>query len=349
MKKLLIVSGNSLHTVNYVKLIEGYFDEVLVVTNKAMEGMPCRQIEMDFSLRNPLKLLPGIKKLKQVIADFKPDIIHLQQAATHSYMAVKAAKGLKIPIVLTPWGSDILLTPKRGAIFNYMVKTILNRANYITSFGQHFADAMIRLMPHKKLDIAFVKWGIDTVSVVYGPKQNIIYSNRLHSPLYRIDKIIKAYAALTPAEKTEWKLLIAGSGPETDNLKALSTQLGLSSNVEFCGWLTKEQNFENYRKSKIYVSIPISDSMPISVQEAMLHGCLPVLSNLPANTELTLPPAFGIIVGNVDSAFLSDVLNLDSSSLVKHNAAQIRVSAAFNVSRAGFIKVYEKALSNLAV
>lgn len=345
MKKLLVVSGNSVHTVNYIKLIDGYFDEVLVVTNKAMEGLDCRQIEMDFSLRNPLKLIPGIKKIKQAIEGFQPSVIHLQQAATHSYMAVKAAKGLGIPIVLTPWGSDILLNPKRGIIFRQMVKTILNEADYITSFGQHFGKAMVELMPHKRLNIDYVRWGIDTEKAIIGPKENIIYSNRLHNSLYRIDKIIEAYAALPASELEKWRLLIAGVGTETDNLKALCNHLGVTDRVEFCGWLTREQNFENYSKSKIYVSIPLSDSMPISVQECMLHGCLPVLSNLAANREITQKPGFAVIVEDVNKPFLSDVINLDIETLVKNNAQQIKNTAAFTVSRAGFLKVYDKALN----
>lgn len=345
MKKLLVVSGNSVHTVNYLKLIAGYFDEVLVLTNKAMDGLDCRQIEMDFSLRNPLKLIPGIKKLKQVIEEFQPSVIHLQQAATHSYMAVKAAKGFDIPIVLTPWGSDILLNPKRGIIFRQMVKTILNEVDYITSFGQHFGKAMIELMPHKKLNIDYVRWGIDTEKAIIGPKENIIYSNRLHNPLYRIDKIIGAFAALPNEELQKWRLLIAGIGTDTDKLKALCTELCIADKVEFCGWLTREQNFENYSKSKIYVSIPISDSMPISVQESMLHGCLPVLSNLPANKEITQAPGYGVIVEDVDTPFLSDVINWDIEALVKDNPQQIKNTAAFVVSRAGFLKVYDKALN----
>ncbi len=345
MKKLLVVSGNSVHTVNYLKLIAGYFDEVLVITNKAMTGLDCKQIEMDFSLRNPLKLIPGIKKIKQVIEDFNPSIIHLQQAATHSYMAVKAAKGFDIPIVLTPWGSDILLNPKRGIVFRQMVKTILNDADYITSFGQHFGKAMIELMPHKKLNIDYVRWGIDTEKAIIGPKENIIYSNRLHNSLYRIDKIIEAFAALPLEDKQKWKLLIAGVGPETDYLKNLCDKLGIANRVEFCGWLTREQNFENYRKSKIYVSIPMSDSMPISLQEAMLHGCLPVVSNLPANREITQAPGYAVIVEDINRPFLSDVVNLDITALVQNNAQQIKNTAALEVSRAGFLKVYDKALN----
>ncbi|UPT66163.1 MAG: glycosyltransferase family 4 protein [Sphingobacteriales bacterium JAD_PAG50586_3] len=345
MKKLLVVSGNSVHTVNYIKLIDGYFDEVLVITNKAMEGLDCTQVEMDFSLRNPLKLVPGIKKIRQVIHDFNPTVIHLQQAATHAYMAVKAAKGSNIPIVLTPWGSDILLNPKRGIIFRQMVKTILNESDYITSFGQHFGKAMIELMPHKKLDISYVRWGIDTEKAIIGPKENIIYSNRLHNPLYRVDKIIEAYAALPKEEISKWKLLVAGTGTETEYLKELCNKLGIADKVEFCGWISREQNFENYRKSKIYVSIPISDSMPISLQEAMLHGCLPVLSDLPANREITQAPGYGVIVEDVNKPFLSDVINWDIDVLVKDNTQQIKNVAALAVSRAGFLRVYDKALN----
>jgi hypothetical protein len=50
-------------------------------------------------------------------------------------------------------------------------------------------------------------------------------------------------------------------------------------------------------------------------------------------------------VEDVDTPFLSDVINWDIEALVKDNPQQINNTAAFVVSRAGFLKVYDKALN----
>jgi len=56
----------------------------------------------------------------------------------------------------------------------------------------------------------------------------------------------------------------------------------------------------------VFVSVPRSDATSISLLEAMGHGCLPVLSNLPANGEWVIDGLNGRIVE--DLSCLSSVL-----------------------------------------
>ena len=43
--------------------------------------------------------------------------------------------------------------------------------------------------------------------------------------------------------------------------------------------------FNYYRKCGYYISVPKSDSTSVSLLEAMSYGCIPIVSNIPANTE----------------------------------------------------------------
>ena len=45
-----------------------------------------------------------------------------------------------------------------------------------------------------------------------------------------------------------------------------------------------------------YISLPRSDSVSVSVLEAMAHGCVPILSDLPANRELVQHGRNGVIL-----------------------------------------------------
>lgn len=339
MKKLLIVGTNSVHTLNHIKLVEDWFDSILVVTNKPMDGLKHKQEVVDFSLRNPIKLLSGIKIIRALIDEFQPTVIHLQQAGTHAYMSVKAAKGLNIPIILSPWGSDILLSPKRGMMFRLMVKEIISAATYITSVSHNMAEVMRGLLPNKQLDVSIIRWAIDTDNIISAQKENIVYSNRLHEPLYRIDSILKAFAKLD----SSWQLVIAGTGSLTNELKELAVALGIADRVSFIGWIDKATNFKNYAKARIYVSIPISDGMPVSVQEAMLHGCLPVLSDIAANHELVKNGVNGIIVDDVYTDFLNPAIKQDIDKMVSGNPDLIKEFASVEVCRKAHINLYQKA------
>ena len=109
-----------------------------------------------------------------------------------------------------------------------------------------------------KLNILIANFGIgiDTQQL---PKENIIYSNRLHFPLYRIDQVIKSFNLFSKTDQGNYfKLIIAATGAETEELRTLVKTLGIEDKVEFAGWVNKEKNAEYYAKAKIYVSIHVS-------------------------------------------------------------------------------------------
>lgn len=99
-------------------------------------------------------------------------------------------------------------------------------------------------------------------------------------------------------------MIIAATGEETDALKLLVEQLGINEQVQFAGWVNKVQNAEFYSNAKIFVSIPESDATAISLLEAMAYGCVPVLSDLPANREWIEDGKNGIIINLLKKTFL---------------------------------------------
>jgi hypothetical protein len=120
MKKLLLIGSNTgnAHLKNYLELIRDYFDEVLVVSDYPVEYAPSKSVS--FSLKNPLKIRNSIQKLRQIIHDYNPSIIHVHQANSYAFIAGKANNGIT-PLVLTAWGSDVLLLPKRSIIHRWLV------------------------------------------------------------------------------------------------------------------------------------------------------------------------------------------------------------------------------------
>jgi glycosyltransferase involved in cell wall biosynthesis len=55
-----------------------------------------------------------------------------------------------------------------------------------------------------------------------------------------------------------------------------------------------------YRRSAIFVSVPESDGTSVSLLESMGAGCLPVLSDLPANREWVHDGVDGLLVDDLD-------------------------------------------------
>lgn len=343
--KLLTVGTNIIHLKNFHDLINTSEIDVLFITDQISNKFPYdRIITVPFSIRNPFNIPKSIYLTRKIIRDFKPDIIHIHQASSHAFLTLYAAKIFSVPTIVTAWGSDILLVPDMGLLYKKMVKYILNHAKFYTSDSLYLAAQMRKLVPGRSLDITLVNYGIDDLSGSH-QKENIFYSNRLHKKLYRIDKIIIAFEKFMMIHKNEnWRLVIAGEGPETDDLKQLAINLKISYAIEFTGWLDNTSNQDFYKRSRFFISIPESDATSISLLEAMSAGCIPIVSKIPANEEWINDGENGVITNNLDENFLSNGLNIDSDKANILNKKIISENALKNINRKKFMALYEKVM-----
>jgi glycosyltransferase involved in cell wall biosynthesis len=341
MRKLLLISSNTIHTYKYLQLVEDYFDEVLLITNEKSNVYDYPTVELNFNLKIKT-IFSTVKEIKKQIELFQPSIIHIHQANSYAFFALLACRKSFIPTVLTAWGSDVLLLPKSNFLLKKMVQFNLRNADFLTSDSIYMAQEMEKIAPLKNR-IIIANFGID-VTPTNCEKENIVYSNRLHKKLYRVDKIIEAFSLFYTNNNTDWKLVIAATGTETETLKIKAAELNLEHAIEFVGWIQKEDNEQWYSKAKIWVSIPESDATSISLLEAMACGCIPVVSDLPANREWIQSGLNGIIVNDLESDFISDALKLNLAEAINMNKNRIEKDGTKASNRIKFIQLYQTIL-----
>jgi len=340
MKKLLIIGSNSIHVYNYINLVKDYFDEIILITNKKREGTDVKTIELDFHLKLSSRV-KTVAKIKNLIQEYAPSIIHIHQVNSYAYYSLLAARKSSVPKILTAWGSDILLSPKKNCLLKKMVQFNLRHADFFTSDSEFMAEEMRSLLPKRKLDILIANFGIEIIEKDL-LKENIIYSNRLHKKLYQIESVINAFKLfLENSIDKSWKLVIAATGEETDNLKSMVEHLNLKGNVEFVGWVDQDKNVEYYSKARLFVSIPESDATSISLLEAMAYGCIPVLSDLPANREWIDDGKNGIIVNSPSENIFDRALKLNMSEVASINKRIITEKGTKVANKKKFIQLYD--------
>ncbi len=295
--KLLLIGSASVHTHRYLAGIAPHVSEVHLASNGPLPpryhaANLGRVLQVDFSL----KALGTAGRLERLIDEIKPDIVHVHQANSVAWHTRRALAGRQLPWVLTTWGSDVLLLPQQNALMKKMVAANLAAASAVTSDSLHMAAVCRQLAAVARMDV--LNFGMDALPPPpdIAAKPLSVLSCRLHKPLYRIDAILRAWAQVeADAALAGWQLTVAASGDETANLQALAQQLGLQR-VVFTGFVAPEVLAQHYRDARVFVSVPMSDATSISLLEAMGHGCLPVLSNLPANLEWVLDGVNGAIV-----------------------------------------------------
>lgn len=346
--KVLLVGTRSVHIRNFVSLISGEIRELMVMSDNQDPGLSDVQTAIvEFSIRNPLRIRNSVSHIEKVIREFSPDVIHVHQAGTHAYLAIRANRQTGAPVVVTAWGSDILKVPDMGRMYRKMVKYILTRADYLTADSEFLARRMRAIAGDSEREILVANYGVDPDEADIA-KEKIIYSNRLHKPLYRIDRIIRYFADFRRATGDKsWKLIIAGEGSETGKLRKIARDENVELDTGFTGWLDKDYNHAYYMRSRIFVSIPSTDATSVSLLEAMSCGCIPVVSDLPSNREWILDGINGIIEQPRGENPFHRALEIPGEEAMRINRSLIRKKATREISREQFTTLYKKATDRL--
>ncbi|MDF0604370.1 glycosyltransferase family 4 protein [Neisseriaceae bacterium TC5R-5] len=301
IQKVLIVGSASVHTWRYLNGIAPHVAELYLASNEgpSPEQRPPNLVAslcVDFRLT----ALRTATILRSWIEQIEPQLIHIHQANSVAWHTCRAASSMGIPILLTTWGSDVLLLPQRSWLMRQLVRSNLLAADAITADSLYLA-AKVRELAGEVCQIHLLNYGIDSLPV-HTPVSNKPYkvlSCRLHKPLYRIDAILHAWQRVELSEQfAHWSLTIAANGSETAALQQLAAALQLRR-VTFTGFVSSQALAELYAESRVFVSVPTSDATSISLLEALGHGCLPLLSNLPANGEWVIDGLNGCIAEDI--------------------------------------------------
>jgi glycosyltransferase involved in cell wall biosynthesis len=232
----------------------------------------------------------------------RPDWVHAHYLTSHGTLAWLATAMLGAPgrLVGSAWGSDVLLTPQRSALQRGLIGRVLRACVLSTSDSAHMAQRMRELGAGEVMCFPF---GLEALPPLPAHKDDaLFFANRGLEAIYAPQRVLEAFAAVAAAWP-QARLVVANDGSLLATLQAQAQRLGLQQQVNFVGRLDAATQADHYARARWYLSLPQSDSVSVSVLEAMAHGCIPLLSDLPANHELVRSGDNGLILA--DGAALS--------------------------------------------
>lgn len=225
--------------------------------------------------------LPRVRALARAL---QPDLVHGHYLTSYGFWA--ASLGQR-PLVLSAWGSDVLVSPRESRLVRALTGWTLRRADLVTADSQDMLEAIAAYRPRAALHQ--VLWGVDTakfVAVHKAPSPLRLVSLRNWEPNYRIDLVLHAVAQLRerrPALPVE--LHLCGGGPLEASLRALADTLGLQGVVHWHGRVDEDRLAEIVRHAHLALSVPESDATSVALLEAMAAGLAVIVSDLPANRQ----------------------------------------------------------------
>lgn len=297
---VMVLGSASIHVARFVRGLLAAGERVVVATHGALslQAHPAllEQVDVDLSVLSR----SAQRRLRALIAQWRPRVVHAHQANSVAWHAVRAGRATGVPVVVTLWGSDVLSLPQHGPLYRWMVRHALRGAAAWTADARHLLDAAAAAAPGGPALREWIPIGIDDAPPMPElVREHRLLSCRLHKPLYRVDAIVRAFAEIAPRHPG-WTLEVAASGEQTVALRALAAERGLGGRVEFTGHLSPDDLARAYRRSAIFVSVPQTDGTSVSLLEAMAAGCLPVLSDLPANREWVQDGPHGRLVASME-------------------------------------------------
>jgi len=272
------------------------------------------------------------KKLEKIVKHQKPDVIHLHNIFSHfSASIIFAIKKYNIPIVLTLHDyklfcpnykffskSNICFDCLKSKNYSSCIRKKCIKDSYVKSFvgyleGKYNKDFLkiaekidLFLAPSLFIKKKAIEWGIPKEKVIHLPnfiegnhtdKKNkkqsnyFLYFGRL-SEEKGVELLIKSFLNIS-GRFSEWKLKIAGDGPEMKNLKK---KFQKNKQIEFLG--RKNRKELNKIILKAYLTVVPSlwpENFPYSILESNALATPTLVSKTGGLTELIKHEKTGLL------------------------------------------------------
>ena len=364
MKILFIAPGDSLHTSRWVERVKDrgveciYYD----ITDKSemhpidvakifrledrrangYVGLFLKKIGFVGTLfASFLLTFKHYQKIQEIIANEKPDLLHLHWLFHSASLATSFIKS--VPVISTPWGSD-LLTPEykvNGSKFDklkhkFVIQRVVKNSVAFCCDAPHIKDLLIGYGAFAN-SIQIIYFGTDVE--VFSPsrrdpsfweqfgleKKSIkVLSNRVLANMYDIETLVRASKIV---HKTAGNIdfVIAGGGPQAASLKEYAKSEGTEKGVTFTGRLSNEDFAKATSSCDIYVSTsPTDGGIAASVAEAMSAAVPVVITDFGDNSFWLKNETAGYIFQIGNEYQLSElILKLASDEKMREEKGEI--------------------------
>lgn len=270
------------------------------------ERPPAPEVEKSFWWRCYRSFLADIRhKVAQLHAEHHFDLIHHVTFAT--WRLAVPLHGLGVPFVWGPVGGAErfppsllgILSPKAAAfeVARY-VGNLVSRMSPSLNRMVRNADALIASNPDAETLLVGMRGsraGVHPLLVTaFTPEERSRFAGATR-PGRQADAPLKAFAggalegrkgvsmaldAIALAKKQGLRIhyRVCASGPEKQHLISHAAALGISEDVSFEPPLKNEDYKQALAESDIYLLPSLRDNAPVTLMEAMLAGCIPIVA-----------------------------------------------------------------------
>ena len=313
-------------------------------------------------------MLSAVGKLKKMIVDGGYDLIH-SHGAKGNFIASLLRRSCRVPMVSTVHSDprlDYLGRPAAGLVYGTLNGLALNKADYLIGVSDAMKSLLIarghdpnRLFsiyngvdfsvePSNDDRLGYLRGlglEVDETSVVVGIAARL-------DPVKDLGTLIKGFAGAAQSHPY-LRLVIAGDGPELENLRALAGETGVTDKVCFAGWISDINGF--FAALDINTLTSLYETFPYAITEGARARLATVSSSVGGVPRLIKDGETGFLFAAGDHEALAEKLTAlaESAELRQKlgNAIFDKAKSEFSVEATTRtqLKIYDEVLRREAM
>lgn len=319
MRVLLLSDANSAHTIKWVVGLTNKGIDVCLWSFSAPKDNIYNHIK-NLSIVHPggnmnrnsylakAKYLFALSNLKKTIRKYKPDILHAHYASSYGLLG-RLSKFH--PFIISVWGSDIFVFPKKNFFFKEIIMGNFKSADVILSTS-HVMAVETEKYTNKQIEVTPFGINLDIFTPQDHQGEGKVFTVGTVKALedtYGIIYLIRAFdlfRKMFPGDRL--KLLIVGGGSQEANYKSLVKDLNLEESCTFTGAVPYKD--VPYYQSMLDVAVFLSDneSFGVSAIEAGALQKAVIVSNVGGLPEVVMDNVTGIVVPPQDPQAAADAM-----------------------------------------
>jgi glycosyltransferase involved in cell wall biosynthesis len=325
VKIVFISEGKSVHTQRWVIGLANYGCDLHLISSSRVSIPNVKLYHIPIYSRNPLKQLANNFRIKKIIQNVHPDIIHLFGLFSVSSLGSMGLIRNLQNLVISVWGSDVIIPGNNESFKEKIIKKyIINRAECLVATSRYLART-IQSYQKQVRTIETLPWGVDLDTFRPCNLKNhsntitIGFAKRLHL-LSGPDMMLDAFKYATARCKKALKLKVAGDGPLKSKLMEKATMLGLDGSIEWIGKIQGPEKMGHYYRSlDLFIMPSRRESYGVSAVEASATALPVVASDVGGIKEIVINNETGILIKPEDVAgFGEAIVNLAENRALRN-------------------------------
>lgn len=268
--------------------------------------------ESNFNERSEASKLSYLRyrgRVRKLVHQIQPDILHAHYATSYGMLGASANYH---PLIVSVWGSDVYDFPTSGPLHRWFLRQNLKPADMVMSTSKDMAR-VTSAFTDKDIEITPFGVNVEVFKPLPGIQKDaefVVGAIKALLPKYGIDTLIEGFNIFRNRHPDgDFRLEIAGTGPQEEDLRALVKDLGLEDMVVFLGFIPTEEVVVAFNRMDVTVIPSLIESFGVSAVEAQACGTPVIASNVGGLPEATHPGVTSILIEPQNPTMIADALD----------------------------------------